>query len=112
LDAGASDERAIVAFGLIIGNDDQVAVGATAFPSPADDLDAPWLWHGFMTVSSVAESGTVPSSALYDRLVIDSKAMRKVKSNQQIVLTGAVGASVDQTGTWDLLFGIRVLIAS
>ncbi len=108
IDGPVDGDKAVAAFGLIIASDSQVAAGATAFPSPATDLDANWLWHSFATmlVQAAGDDGTIST-----RLMIDSKAMRKVKQNDQLVL---VADMVRESGTptVDYAGGIRSLLGT
>ena len=77
----------ILGCGLIAASDDQFAAGASAFPNPITDMDAAWLWHGFGLVGAVSTTlASNFSDAMVARLTIDSKAMRKVRANQQIIL--------------------------
>ena len=51
----------IVGLGLIVVQSDAFTTGgATAMPSPTDDVDAPWLWHQFFVFGPTvaAESAT------------------------------------------------------
>jgi len=54
----------------------------------------------------------VNTNSLFDRVVIDSKAMRKMKALDQIVLMAEVCDSTDQGGTFDYNYGLRILSAS
>ncbi len=111
LDSGAVDERALLAFGIMPVSDDAFAAGAASMPSPSADLDASWMWHAFASVSSGAFSSEQPQAG-FMRIEIDGKAMRRLKSNETLALLGAVCTVVDATGTWDLLFGARILCGS
>jgi len=110
LDATAVDERVIIACGLGIVSADAVAAGAGSVPGPSSDADWSWMWHGFLTMSSGAEAAVV-GEMLFDRREVDSKAMRRVKPNESLVFVTEVVQSIDQGGTFDLLYGVRVLIA-
>ncbi len=109
LDAGAVDERAVLACGLLVMTDDAVTAGA--FPEPSTDGSLPWIWHGFLTLSSGA-GASAAEDAGYDRLTLDSKAMRRVKAGEQLIFLADCAASLDQAGTADVMYGIRVLFGS
>ena len=109
LNAQAVNERALIVFGLIIVSDQAFAAGAASVPSPDADSDAEWIWQGSCWVSSGNEAAIV-SDGLFDRIVIDSKAMWKAKPNDVIVLMGEVVESVDQAGTFDFQYYFRSLV--
>ena len=104
---GAVDGDAVsVAVGLIIADDDAVAAGVASIPSPASDMEAEWLWHGFLLLKAQGTSTDQPG--LTARLEIDSKAMRRVKSNTQCVFAAAP-VSLAGTPAVDILVGLRSL---
>ncbi len=111
LDATAVDERVIVSVGAIVASADAIAAGTGSLPGPDSDGDDEWIWHGNLLLSSGAEAA-VNTNSLFDRLEIDSKAMRKLKQNQAIVLVGEVAFSLDQGGTFDFMYGARFLTAA
>ncbi len=113
LDAGGNDERVLIGLGLILASQEAVTAGVASIPKPIVEIEADWIWHSFVVLSSLAESAvTGDSSALWARVEIDSKAMRKVKPNQNIVLVAQVGQVVDATGTFDVMAGQRRLMGS
>ena len=111
LDVGAADESAVAAMGLIVGNDDQVVTGSAAFPSPVIDLEADWLYHTFLSLKSITGTQSDVLGGQVARREIDSKAMRRIKPNDNLVCVGAVTI---QSGapTVDFMGAIRVLIQS
>ena len=110
LDVGAAGDGAVVGHGLMVMDDDQLAVGLTGMPDPEADLDADWIWHGFSPLRS--ESGTQGQDhGDQHRLTIDSKAMRRIKQNDNLVYV--IGVSIlSGTPTVDVTLGVRMLIAS
>ncbi len=99
-----------VGFGLIVGSDDQLAAGQTAFPSPVSDLDADWLWHGWILLHAFSATTNESFGAQHGTLSIDSKAMRKVRQNDQIILAAEVDVlsgspAVDAVAAIRFLFG-------
>jgi len=113
LDAGANDERVVIAVGLIVVQSSAFVSGLAAVPKPHTDAEADWFWHQYVILSSLAESAvTGDSTFLAERVEIDSKAMRKIKPNESIIGVAEVCSVVDQTGLWDWMFGIRCLFGS
>ena len=110
LDAGGVDERAMIAFGIIKVSNEALAAGAGSIPSPDTDADAEWIVHGHLWVTSGAEAAIV-NEGLFDRKVVDSKAMRKAKPSDSLAVMFETCITNDQTGTVDLTYGIRVLSA-
>ena len=108
LDATAVNERAVIAVGAVVVNEVAFATGIGALPGPATQGGDDWLWHGFLTVSSGQESA-VALNSLYDRLTIDSKGMRKMKSDEVVAFLGEVASSSDQGGHATIMAGVRVL---
>jgi len=110
LDATAIDESAMVLAGLMIINTDAFVGGSAAevFTGGADD--ASWIWQGALWVSSGAEAAVV-SDGLFDRVEVDTKAMRRVKAGQTLALVlDAPGAlALDQGGTIDVTAYFHVL---
>ncbi len=109
MDVGAADEGLTVGMGLIVGSDDQVAIGSTAFPSPSDDLDADWLWHSFFSLRSITGSQSDADGGQVARAVIDSKAMRKVKANDNLVAM-ADSSIAAGSPTFDASGAFRILL--
>ena len=111
MDPSAADVAMTAAVGMILASDDAITAGAASLPSPSDDLDAEWLWHGFFPLRSITgvQSDIVGGQVIQRE--IDSKAMRKFKGNQQLAI---VADSVISSGasTFDVQGGVRVLIAT
>ncbi len=92
----------LLAAGLLIRPE-----GFTALVSPLVDTEKSWIWHSF---GSIAFDASFPSSPqLVWDFHIDSKAMRKVKPNDELVL---MVASQDEVGTGTVKWngGVRVLV--
>ena len=109
IDGAVDNDAAAVHVGLIVADDDAVAAGVTAIPSPATDFDADWLWHGFLLLKAQGTSTDAPG--LTDRLELDSKAMRRVKPNTQCVFA-VTNVALVGTPAVDVLVGLRSLAAS
>ncbi len=111
LDATAADERVIVTAGMIIVSENAAGAGAASVPAPATDFAEDWLWWGAQEVSAGQEAAVV-SDGLFSRMVLDSKAMRKLKPGENVVFVTEVDRSVDQGGNTDGLYSVRVLFGS
>ncbi len=115
LDAGAVDEQVMLLLGLTVMNGDAFTVGIAPeiFPDGAGADEASWIWQGALYLSSGAE-GAVVSDQLMGSLEIDTKAMRRVKTNDvlALILQAPPLLGVDQTGTIDLSYYIHVLVGS
>ncbi len=113
VDGPADGDKVGIGVGLIVVNDDAVAAGAAAVPSPLNDLDAEWIWHGFLLLQIQAGTGVGASlnvGGVVDRLTCDSKAMRRFKQNQVLAFAmHTVGIS--GTAASDITFGFRTLLA-
>ena len=106
LDAAAIDESFVLAVGLAVVSSKSATIGVTAIPAPVTDGSYPWLWHGFLLGNSF--SG-VNSTATTDILEVDSKAMRKVKEDESVVLAFEMCASDNSGGVVNILAGLRSL---
>ncbi len=109
IDPSAAGDIIVISMGFILADDDAVAAGAASIPSPTNDTDGDWIWHGWFPLH--AEFSTGEGSDHNVQMVIDSKAMRRVKPNEQLVMV-ADGQIFAGTPTADLVAGVRVLSAS
>ncbi len=111
MDVGAGADTIAVAMGLMVLPDAVVAAAGTAFPSPSEVLDGDWLWHGFALLRSETGTQSDDLSSHVQRLTIDSKAMRKVKANDQLVFIFD-GVVLVGSPTYDIVMAGRTLLAS
>ncbi len=115
LDTGGVNESTMLLVGLTILNADAVASGvAPELMTPASGGDdGNWIWQGALWVNSGAEAAVVPD-ALSDSVEVDTKAMRRVKSNESLafVFQTAAELTVDATGTIDITYFMHVLTAA
>ena len=109
LNANAVEESVTCAVGLAIVSARAVAAGAASVPRPATEGSYPWLWHGFLFGTSFDSAVTAGSSLRGTRLEVNSKAMRKLKETEVMVLAFEVCESVDLGGSFQLDAGLRVL---
>ena len=89
-------DKARVGFGIGVISTDSATLGATALPDPLGDPEFPWLWWYEVNMITAA-SGDVSSRAfgMANQVVeFDSKAMRKIKPSQSLVLVFETGDTV------------------
>ena len=111
LDAPTDGDSKCVAMGLIIASDAAVAAGAASLPSPIGSIDAEWIWHQWCILNAETGTQTDQTGGQFARYVIDTKAMRKVKSNQQLVML-IDGQNNAGTPPAEGAYGIRALLAT
>ena len=104
----AADEGFVWTYGIGIVSADAFAVGASAVPNPQDDMDWPWMYHGF--TQTVAPTGTLADigSASVVRIPVDVKAMRILDLNQTLFM--AIDALELGTATADVFFDSRIFL--
>ena len=112
LDAGAVNESAMILCGLVRVTTDAFASGAAPEIFANGDDEASWVWQGALWVNSGDEAAIVPD-ALSDSIEVDSKAMRKFKTNDTLAFVHeAPGALAnDQAGLYNLTYYFHVLAA-
>ena len=99
----AIGDQARVGFGLGIVSQDAFALGATALPDPLGDVSFPWLFWNETNFASELAAATNTAGSAVRRLVVDTKAMRKLKPEEALVaiyqyddITGTPGVDVHQ----------------
>ncbi len=111
IDGPVDNDQADVTCGLIVVTPEQLAAGATSIPDPFTDMDAEWIWHGFLLVQANAGTGvgaSLNALSVVARLTIDSKAMRRIKQNQSVVFV-VKNTNLGGTPTVDVFVGCRQL---
>jgi len=104
--AAADNDWAI--FGLIIATDEAIAAGGASLPSPVGSADGNWLWHQYVgLMDGVSTAANAASIGLNHVVTIDSKAMRKVGRNQNVVLVGELATG--EMASVQVIAGLRVL---
>ncbi len=85
---GATDGATqFVTMGLGIVSTDAVAAGAASLPDPGDEPEYPWLyWLSVPLRSAIISGSTVGDIASSARIELDTKAMRRVKPGQSLVM--------------------------
>ena len=110
MDPGAIDDTMVVGVGLIVATDQAIAAGAASLPSPIDDGDADWLWHGLFGLHAATIVSGDDWIGQSSRREIDSKAMRKVKQNDNLVVVYD-SSVLAGSPTADVVIGARFLLA-
>ena len=109
--AAAAGDGFFGAVGLGKVSEQAAGVGVTAVPSPMDEENWDgWLWHSYFDIRAITATiaDGVNAGIAYQRLVIDSKAMRKVDSADVIV--GAISVVESGTATMEMNADSRQLI--
>jgi len=83
-DALADDDT--VGLGIGIFSTDAVAVGGVSLPEPLGDANTDWLWHQYVPLLAGQAALLGQDIGSIVRVEIDSKAMRRMKANQSLVL--------------------------
>ena len=91
-------------FGLIVINSDAAAVGVTAIPGPLTDSENDWIvWTPLTLLTAGAAEAGVDH---FDRQLIDSRGMRKLKFGD--VITAVIEVESDVAGnTVDIGYAFR-----
>ncbi len=99
-------------FGIAKVSTDALTLGATALPDPAGDIDFPWMWWAQITLNSTVAADVSSYGQSNQIIEVDSKAMRRIKPNESLVMVvetaNAVGAPVTILGNTQL----RVLVGT
>jgi len=85
-DNAAGDEPQIGAYGICVVSEPAASVGITAVPTP--DTDAAWggwLYHTYFMSNTEFQSSVGVNFDNIRRIVIDSKAMRKIDENDRLI---------------------------
>ena len=89
--AGSEEPQIVVA--AMVVTDEAVAIGITAMPDPVSNPDADWYWYADApTGITVATAVGFQTNQVFE---FDSKAMRKVSSNQDIIVVAANRSAAD-----------------
>ena len=93
------------AYGLCIVTSDALAAGVASVPGPFEDpgWDGWFVWWSFAQKFEVQDlTGTLLGADQYE---IDSKAMRKIGTNEAVVLVAE-----SQIGAFDIAMHLRMLL--
>ena len=97
------------AVGIGIGSLQAFNAGAVSLPSALDEaLSNIWLWHSYFSIHAGEAGGLSGGPEAHQRIMIDSKAMRKIDANQVMY------ASIDRveigTAVASVFLDSRVLV--
>ena len=106
--AAAGDSLVRGAMGMLVISEDALAIGVTAIPGPLSDVENDWfVWVPF----SLAFDNTLTEfdSAYFDRVMFDSRGMRKLKQGDALIPVLEVdsdvsGNSIDATISFRMQF--------
>ena len=98
------------AVGIGIVSDQAFAAGATSMPGPLADEDWDWIWHSYFDVRAISATiaDGVNAFSCAQRIVIDSKAMRKIGPNE--TLFGMTEVVESGAGTLEIQAQTRTLV--
>jgi len=110
LDATSLQDSMIVALGIIIVSSEAFAAGVGSVPSPLTDMDRDWVWHSlFVLGPAVQAAGNEGNDISRNvRIDIDSKAMRKFRTDEALAFVGE-GDIISGTPTADGGMAVRQL---
>ncbi len=106
------DDQAVMFFGLAVVSTDASDAGSGSMPDPGVEFDFPWLWWKSSGILVTAATADVGSQVSGERINFDSRAMRKVKPRESLVI---IAQYVDLVGTSPITVGIsgmRVLVGT
>ena len=81
---GTIGSSSLMGAGIAVVNRRASDVGATALPRPVTEPDYSWLWHSYALIRF--STGATAEGSNVKRIVVDSKAMRKILSNEEEVV--------------------------
>ena len=109
-DAGASDlSFGEVIVGMMLVDDKALAAGIASLQTPATDIGSDWIYWDCFTIGSGASGSVELSDIATNRHVVDSKAMRKVGSNQALIMVVEVN-TCEGTTIANLCGAVRILL--
>ena len=104
----AAGDETVVGLGITVVHANAAAAGGASLPGPMADIEADWLWHQFVPLRSIAATAASDVGlGLQARVVIDSKAMRKVEKDEVVVFMAELGTTTVASAV--ILGGLRIL---
>ncbi len=85
LNTAAVGEHVPVNFGITKVSSDAFGAGVGSVLGPRSDAVHDWIWRGQIFLSSLAEAA-VATDFLAGSVVVDSKAMRKIKPSDTLII--------------------------
>ena len=107
----AASDVDMVGLGIVVVSATAFGVGGASLPGPLADSNADfWLWHKFVPLDALTLTAGDPQSITTNvRIEVDSKAMRRISTDQTVVLMAELAngnfASVDIISGMAWLFG-------
>jgi len=88
-DQTAATENQLAAFGMAVVSDQATAAGVASIPTPDTNVDSEfWFVHQYLGAAFVVASAIGESPDALQWMRVDSKAMRKVDRDEDIVVVG------------------------
>jgi len=108
--ANAQGDAILIGHAIMVVDAKQLAIGVTAMPLPLSSNSEDFLWYGSQFVAQNDGTTILNNSSNYDKLVVDSKAMRKITVNQVLVLVSEIDI-LSGAGNEDINFAadLRIL---
>jgi len=96
-DQTAASEDQVLNFGMAVVSGEAAAVGITAIPTPVAEQgsDLFFVHQIMMNTVQIGAAGIQP----YNTYTIDSKAMRKVSTSEDVVVVAEIDATANSSGT-------------
>ena len=100
----------VVFMGIKLATASAVASGITALETPFTEIGSDWIWWETRALSTLDSTlGQSNGTQTHSRVLLDSKAMRKVQPNQVLVFV-AQHTAIAGTQTSIIVGGIRILL--
>jgi len=106
--SSSAGSRGFVVCGIMVVT--ATALAASAVPSPFLEVGSDWLWWDVLTFGDVTGSVSDDGPMFTDRIVVDSKAMRKIGLNEVLVFAAHLQSCQSTTMVGNLCGDIRVLL--
>ena len=109
------NDQMVVNFALGLVSTDAFVVGATAVPDPVAEPEYPWLWWMEMRLDAfvvAANQASTPWGPAGQRYEVDTKAMRRVKPGETLVMVGSLSNATGAPATLLDIGQQRVLIGT
>ena len=108
--AGAATTRGTIAIGIKLATASAIVAGIGSIEDPLTGIGSDWIWWDTLGLSALDSGlGDTNSDVTFERIVIDSKAMRKVGNNMGLVIVAQHTAFVS-TQTVQITGGVRILL--
>jgi len=98
-ESGVVDNPILVGVGLGITSAEAFAAGVGSNDVPLDDIESSWFWYASCTLYCDGTTSAPDAGTRWLKVPIDSKAMRKMKSDDTIFLAAEGWQSTATSGT-------------